>query len=137
MNSRSIAVRYALFALLATAVNLGLQALVLKTSRSPGALYFAIGVGTAAGVALKYILDCRFIFAYVNRPIGENLITFVLYTFMSGVTTVVFWGVEISFDAIFFAEHAKYLGAAVGLTLGYTLKYQLDKRFVFSRRSSS
>ncbi len=137
MNGRSIAVRYALFALLATAVNLGIQGLVLESSRSPAALYLAIGVGTAAGVVLKYVLDCRFIFAYVNRPIRENLITFVLYTFMSGVTTAVFWGVELSFDAIFSAEHAKYLGAAVGLTLGYTLKYQLDKRFVFSRRPSS
>ena len=137
MTSGTIAARYALFALLATAVNLGLQGLVLNTIRGPLALCSAIGVGTAAGLVLKYFLDCRFIFAYVNRPAGESLITFILYVFMSGITTIVFWASEILSDAIFSGGHAKYIGAVVGLTLGYTAKYQLDKRFVFSRRSQS
>ncbi len=137
MKGRAIAARYALFALLATAVNLGLQAFVLTTIRGPLALYLAIGIGTSAGILIKYFMDCRFIFAYANRPAGESLITFSLYVFMSGITTIVFWASEILFDAIFSGERAKYIGALVGLTLGYTAKYQLDRRFVFSRRSES
>jgi hypothetical protein len=50
---------------------------------------------------------------------------------MSGFATAVFWAVEISFDALFEFAAARYVGAAVGLTLGYSLKYELDRRFVF------
>ena len=137
MKKRTIAVRYVFFALLATALNLLLQKLVLDVISGPLAIYAAIGAGTAAGIVLKYALDCRFIFAYVNRPAGENLVTFILYIFMSGITTIVFWGVELAFNAIFAGEHAKYIGALVGLTIGYTAKYQLDRRFVFSRKTAS
>jgi putative flippase GtrA len=137
MNGRTIAARYALFALLATGLNLGTQGLVLSTFPGPFALFLAIGVGTVAGIVLKYVLDCRFIFAYVNRSIRDNLVTFIFYAFMSGITTLVFWGIELSFDAAFSTENARYLGGIVGLLLGYTLKYQLDKRFVFSRGASS
>ena len=136
MRRRTIAARYALFAVAAMALNLGLQSVVLTTIRGPLALHFALGLGTAGGVALKYILDCRYIFAYVNRPIRENLVTFVLYTIMSGITTAVFWGIELFFDALFSARHITCLGGVAGLALGYTLKYQLDKKFVFVRRSS-
>jgi len=31
----------------------------------------------------------------------------------------------------------RYLGGAIGLTLGYVIKYRLDKRFVFVTRKPS
>jgi putative flippase GtrA len=51
---------------------------------------------------------------------------------MGVFTTLIFWGFEIAFDAVFASEVAKYWGAVLGLALGYTTKYQLDKRYVFN-----
>jgi hypothetical protein len=36
-----------------------------------------------------------------------------------------------SFDYIFEDKNAKYLGAVIGLSIGYTAKYFLDKELVF------
>jgi putative flippase GtrA len=128
--------RYTLFAAIATGANLGIQHLVLCVFTNPHSIYLAIATGTAIGINIKYFLDSRFIFSCVDRPIGEGVLTFLLYVAMSGVTTAVFWGVELLFDALFSAEAAKYVGALVGLLVGYTLKYRLDRRFVFQPRRS-
>ena len=136
MKRAKIAFRYGLFAVIATAVNIGLQRAVFAAVHGPLVLYAAIGAGTAAGIVVKYLLDCRFIFSFVNRPSVGSLITFSLYVLMSGITTLVFWGTELVFNAVSSAEGAKYLGGLVGLALGYTLKYHLDKRFVFSRSTT-
>lgn len=50
---------------------------------------------------------------------------------MGVFTTFIFWGVEISFDYFFKNNNAKYLGAVIGLSIGYLIKYFLDKNFVF------
>ena len=50
---------------------------------------------------------------------------------MGVFTTLIFWGFEITFDYIFNNENAKYAGAVIGLSIGYIVKYLLDKKFVF------
>ena len=57
--------------------------------------------------------------------------TFALYTLMGIVTTFVFWGFEFGFDYLFQTRPMRYLGGVIGLAIGYYVKYQLDKRFVF------
>ncbi len=53
---------------------------------------------------------------------------------MGVFTTLLFWGVEYSF-IYFFATHTmRYIGAVIGLILGYGCKYLLDKKFVFVTR---
>jgi len=49
------------------------------------------------------------------------------------LTTFIFWGTEIGFDAFFENENAKYFGAVIGLSIGYIIKYFLDKKYVFKR----
>jgi len=51
---------------------------------------------------------------------------------MGVFTTAIFWSFELIFDSIFNHQYAKYLGALIGLTIGYIIKYNLDKRFVFN-----
>jgi len=135
MTTAILATRYALFAVAATVLNLGLQSVVLQMVSSPIALYLALLVGTAGGISLKYVLDCRYIFSVARRGARASMVTFVLYTLMGGVTTAIFWGVELLFTTLSGGECAAYLGGAVGLTLGYAVKYQLDKKFVFTRRA--
>lgn len=127
-----IAFRYAGFAVIATALNLLAQALSLSLYSGRNSLYVAMAFGTAAGLVSKYTLDKRYIFDY--RPVSrlDDAHRFVYYTATGVVTTAIFWGTEIAFDALWQHEFAKYLGAVVGLGVGYLLKYWLDRRFVFA-----
>lgn len=56
---------------------------------------------------------------------------FILYSSMGVVTTLIFWGTELGFEFIFATKFMRYIGGIIGLTIGYTVKYHLDKRFVF------
>ena len=55
----------------------------------------------------------------------------MLYSLMGVFTTIIFWGMEIAFDILYADLNAKYIGAIVGLTIGYIIKYFLDKKYVF------
>jgi len=130
-----IVFRYASFALLAIALNLLIQSLVFNFYSGAGSLYVALLCGTFAGLVLKYLLDKYFIFSSViaNKKMGSE---FFLYSLVGVFTTAFFWITEISFYYIFKTEAAKYIGACIGLVLGYYAKYQLDKRYVFTNTAN-
>ncbi len=127
----SLSVRYALFAGIATLANLASQWATLALVSGRFALYAAIAVGTFAGLVTKYVLDKHYIFNCVFDSRREDVYKFLLYSFMGVFTTAIFWGFELLFDTLLRHEAAKYWGAAIGLTIGYATKYQLDKRYVF------
>jgi putative flippase GtrA len=87
--------------------------------------------GTLAGLIVKYILDKKFIFYHVVENKKEDAKKFALYSLMGVFTTLIFWGTEITFDTLLQDPNAKYLGAVIGLSIGYIIKYFLDKKFVF------
>jgi len=126
-----LALKYTFFALLSILVNLGVQYLSFSLYDGPGALYPALALGTLAGLVVKYILDKRWIFYHTPRSGRDDLRKFILYSGMGLLTTLIFWGTEILFAALFSSPAARYLGGGIGLTLGYLIKYRLDKRFVF------
>ncbi len=130
----TVALPYTLFALLATLTNIAAQDLSLAVYSNRHALLVSVMVGTAAGLMLKYQLDKRYIFGFSPRDLIHDSRTFVLYTSMGALTTAVFWGFEFTFEFLFRDKHLRYLGAVIGLAIGYFLKYQLDKRFVFLPR---
>ena len=90
--------------------------------------------GTFLGLITKYFLDKKFIFYYRSKNKIDDGKKFFMYSFFGIFTTLVFWGFEISFDAVFKSDLAKYVGALLGLVIGYILKYFLDKNFVFKER---
>jgi putative flippase GtrA len=126
-----IAFRYVLFAIISTLVNLLFQYLSFMLYDGFLALYVAMFFGTLAGLVLKYILDKKYIFFHTPKSKKDDGKKFVLYSLMGVFTTFIFWGFEIAFDALLAFENAKYLGALLGLSIGYIVKYQLDKKFVF------
>ena len=126
-----LAVKYAIFAVISTLFNLSFQYISNHLYSGLGALYIAIFIGTLAGLIPKYILDKKYIFYHKTESKKDDVKKFGLYTLMSVFTTIIFWTTEIVFDIIFDSENAKYMGAIVGLTIGYVVKYFLDKRFVF------
>ena len=123
---------YAVFATASTFTNILVQRLVLAVYSGSHDLLLAMFGGTIAGISLKYTLDRKYIFMYRNQGTRDGIVRFFLYTVMSVLTTLVFWSVELTFHYLWSHPWSKYIGAALGLTAGYTLKYFLDKRFVFT-----
>jgi putative flippase GtrA len=132
-----IAAKYALFAAVATGCNLGSQALMDRAYRGAPAVYVSLFVGTLVGLVVKYVLDKKFIFHDLTQGLVGRGWQFVRYALTGALTTAVFWGLELGAYHAFHAQSAKYVGGAAGLALGYWLKYQLDKRLVFSGAQDS
>lgn len=126
-----IAFRYVLFAIISTLVNLAFQYLSFLLYSGFLSLYLAMFMGTLAGLILKYILDKKYIFFHETKSKKDDGKKFLLYSLMGVFTTFIFWAFEIGFDYFLAFESAKYLGAVVGLSIGYIVKYNLDKKFVF------
>lgn len=129
----SLAARYTLFAVLATLANLATQRLLLPQDPDGRAFAIAVGAGTVAGLVVKYVLDKRWIFFDAAGGIEAHSRKFSLYTLTGVVTTAIFWGTETAFWLVWDTTVMRELGAVLGLMVGYVLKYQLDKRFVFRR----
>ncbi len=122
---------YVLFAAVSILVNLGVQALVIRFYHGWYAIELSILAGTAAGLPVRYVLDKRHIFGFSSRNLQHDGRLFVLYTAMSVITTIIFWGTEYGFQQIFGTDAMRYLGGVIGLCLGFVVKYRLDRRFVF------
>jgi putative flippase GtrA len=131
------AAKYIAFAGIASACNLFLQYCTLTVYAGPFALFAAMAIGTGAGLLVKFFLDKFFIFYHTSQKPSDVSLTFILYSLTGVGTTLLFWGIEVGFDWLFHAPHAKYVGAAIGLSLGYWIKYHLDKRIVFTRKGDS
>jgi putative flippase GtrA len=127
----NLAIKYCVFALIATAANIGAQDFVIRAYSGAFDILASIVVGTGVGLVVKYILDKRYIFRFRARSISHDTQTFALYSVMGLVTTLIFWGFEFGFDHIFGTKEMRYLGGVIGLAIGYLTKYQLDKRYVF------
>jgi putative flippase GtrA len=132
MKQLPITVKYALSAASATGINIAVQKAVGSIIGGRFSLYIAILCGAAAGLIVKYFLDKRYIFYYRPPSRSDEALKVILYLMMSGFATAVFWAVEVSFQALLDFAAARYVGAVIGLVLGYSLKYELDKRFVFT-----
>ncbi len=124
--------RYALFAILAIVANLAVQRLVFLGGSTTAWFLAAIACGTLVGLVVKYMLDKRWIFADQSTGLKSHGKKFSLYTAMGLITTAIFWGAEAAFWLIWKTEFMREVGAVLGLTIGYVIKYNLDRRFVFN-----
>ncbi len=126
-----LAFKYALFAAIATLVNILSQDIIIRFYSGVAPMYISIAVGTLTGLGTKYVLDKKYIFAYRASSLVDDGATFILYSVMGLATTLIFWGTELGFEFLFKTKWLRYLGGVIGLTIGYTVKYRLDKHFVF------
>lgn len=145
-----LTIKYALFAVISMICNLSTQQLCLmffslfsflKDFENVSILGFfdlnlvlmaAIFISTLVGLIVKYILDKKYIFNYQTKSKSEGTKKFIMYSFMGVFTTAIFWAFELTFDSVFNHRYAKFVGAVIGLSIGYFIKYNLDKRFVFN-----
>lgn len=126
----TLAFRYVLFAIVSTIVNFAVQELSLSVAPFQP-LMLSILLGTAAGFIVKYVLDKKWIFfdGYTSKSNEAKKVS--LYGMFSILTTVIFWSFEVAFWTIWGTTFAKYAGGALGLAIGYAVKYALDRKFVF------
>ena len=132
MTLQTLVLRYAFFAVLATLANLATQRGLLWLGDSGAVFGLAMAAGTIVGLVLKYILDKRWIFSDMNVGVKAHSKRFSLYTAMGLVTTAIFWGMETAFWLVWQTDAMRELGAVLGLSIGYVVKYNLDRRFVFT-----
>ena len=132
MTLQTLMLRYTFFAVLATLANLATQRGVLWSGNSGTVFALAVAAGTIVGLILKYILDKRWIFGDMSVGVKAHSKRFSLYTAMGLVTTAIFWGLETAFWLVWQTDAMRELGAVLGLSIGYVVKYNLDRHFVFT-----
>ncbi len=132
-----IGIKYATFAAFSIGINLLFQYLSFLVYDDSMSLYIAMLNGTIAGLICKYILDKKYIFFWKTTTIGDDVRKFTIYSAIGGLLTLAFWVFEVAFDVLFDSEYAKYIGAVIGLTIGYTSKFYLDRKFVFRSANNS
>ena len=77
-----IAVRYVLFAIISTIVNLAFQYISFALYSGFLSLYVAMFAGTLAGLVLKYVLDKKYIFFHTPKSKKDDGKKFMLYSLM-------------------------------------------------------
>lgn len=130
-SATQIVIFYSLFAGLSTLANIGSQMLFMFMYDGLYSVEVSIVAGTLVGLPLRYLLEKRYIFSFQSRNLSHDGQLFVLYVSMGIFTTAIFWGTEYIFYLVFITDTMRYIGGVVGLFIGYFIKYQLDKRFVF------
>lgn len=129
----NLTLKYTLFAIIATAANILAQDVSIHLYASQYAITISVCIGTGIGLIVKYFLDKRFIFRFRPQNMAHDGRTFILYTLTGIATTAVFWGTEFAFHAIYGTKNARYLGAVIGLSIGYLIKYRMDRKLVFQQ----
>jgi len=125
-----IALKYILFAAVSILINILFQFVSSYIYSGSLSLYLAMVIGTIAGLLSKYSFDKNFIFYLKPQNRINDAKIFLSYAITGVFTTAIFWGIEISFDTLW-GGNSKYIGAFLGLCIGYQTKYYLDKKYVF------
>ena len=134
MNKNRRLILYIIFAALATTANLSIQRVILSINNT--SLYFIIALflGTLIGLLIKYFLDKNWIFLDNTRGLKSQIRKLSLYAIMGILTTIIYWVIETAFWLIWQKDNIREYGALLGLSIGYIVKYKLDKKFVFERK---
>ena len=122
--------KYVLFCLVAILVNLTIQRIFLELIFEDNYIV-ALIFGTLTGLITKYFLYKNYIFKDFDHSLKNNSKKFTIYSENGFFTTIIFWGMESLFYFVYSTSFARELGAIIGLSVGYFLKFRLDKKYGF------
>lgn len=139
---------YILFAVISVVLNMLIQLTVynLLTLTGLDLLYISIyknidiltfikmGTATVGAFVFKFFVDKLFIFKDRTENISAGLLQVIIYGLFAVFTTAIFYASQLSFKLLFVFDYSEYIGGALGLTLGYTVKFLLDRKYVFNRK---
>ena len=86
---------------------------------------------TIVGFVFKFIVDKFIVFEQNSDSLSKSIKQVILYGSFAVVTTAIFWATEMFFKMAFKTQTAEIIGAVIGLTVGYTIKFIFDKNVVF------
>lgn len=131
-SMQSALILHFLFAAISIVLNVASQIVTVAIlPRHEIVILFSIGVGTTVGLVTKYLLDK---FVIYKQSVGSNEREFkkaLIYTASGGGTTLLFWIIEYGFHLATHSDFWRYFGAVLGLTIGYTIKFFVDRILVF------
>lgn len=95
----------------------------------------ALGFGTVIGFLFKFVVDKFVVFeeklsANRKAEIQKTSKQISIYFSFAIFTTMIFWGFEFTFK-ILLSGNWYLFGGLIGLIIGYTVKFLLDRKFVF------
>lgn len=93
--------------------------------------YIAKACGIVAGFALKYFLDKNYVFADEKKESRQEAKQIGLYGLFSIFTTLLAFGLAEVGEWLINHRYEATISWLLGLVVGYTTKYYLDKNFVF------
>lgn len=142
---------YMIFAIIAIILNVSIQTLteailkiffpeiasiVINIFTQTFELWFfmCLGLGTFIGFIFKFIVDKFIVFEEKELILEQTTRQATKYLFFAIFTTIIFWGTETLFQILW---DAYVLGAIIGLTIGYTIKFVLDSKFVFGQENNA
>ena len=126
-----IAVLCILFAALSAVINIGSQMVLIWAYKAPFAIEVHILVGAAAGLAMHYFLEKRYIFVFTSKNLAHDGKLLFFYSAIGVITTFIYWNIEHAIHLIYDTDLIHYVGVVVGLATGYYIKFQLDKKHDF------
>ena len=129
--SRWIFFNYIVTSIVSIFVNLGVQRIVLSSLSNADNITIAIIFGTFAGLISKFFLDKEITFKTQSKHKKNLGVQFLAYATLGVFTTSIFWGFEFYFWMAWKTEMMREIGAIIGLSLGYSLKLFLDKKYIF------
>lgn len=134
MTLQMLVLRYASFAGVPKIANIANRHVVLRFGETGGRFAAALGGPGIVDLAIIYLLDRRRIFYGVETDVKHYSREFSLYLVLALITTAIFWRTETAFWLIWQTNFTAKLGAVLGLLVGCVVKYDLDRRFVFTDR---
>lgn len=137
------------FAVLAIVINSGIQVITREllvfllptfalSSLEIGPFEFefwflgGLGMGTLAGFIFKFLVDKFIVFEEKMESFEATSRQASLYLGFAIITTIIFWGFEFGFKILFSGDWY-LIGGIIGLAIGYTVKFLLDRKYVFSQ----
>ena len=100
-------------------------------------LLFQMFIATIIAFIFKYLVDKIFIFKDKTKYFSKTHLKMIfMYGSFAILTTLIFWFFELSFKYFFNFKNAHYIGAVLGLAIGYTIKFLLDKKYVFDNNNN-
>ncbi|ACV69116.1 GtrA family protein [Desulfohalobium retbaense] len=122
---------YATFVAVGIVTNLGIQVTVAAALTTPLKIYLGMGLGALGSMVVKFHLDRRYIFSCGPGSLRQKGRQFAFYSLFGVVNILCFWTAELTFHFLFQPAAMRYLGALLGLVVGHSLKYRMDKHLVF------
>ena len=96
-------------------------------------IIFSNLLGVAVGYIVKFILDKFIVFEKKSTDLKQTSKEFIKYFLFALITTAINLGIQLSL--IYLAGFPDFLGLAISLSVGYTIKFLLDRKYVFPNTS--